>query len=153
MREVKPNSMTSFKTSKRLFVTGLPYKFSEGQLLRMFVEFGRVIDARIILNKWGKSRGMGYVEFEEESQAVTAKKKMHNYHIDEDRHIIVDFAKIDPMLTPEGRARHEEAIRRKKTKRGKRKFNPDIHVRETVYEQRKFGSKVGKKFAKRSKKK
>ena len=146
--------MTLAKTNKRLFVTGLPYKFSEGQLLRMFVEFGKVIDARIIFNKWGRSRGMGYVEFEKEIEAIEAKKKMHNFHIDEDRHIIVDFAKIDPMLTPEGRANYEEALQRKKAKKsGKKKFNPDLHVRETVYKQRKFGSSVGKKFAKRSKKK
>jgi len=145
--------MISPKTNKRLFITGLPYKFSEGQLLRMFVEFGKVIDSRIIFNKWGKSRGMGYIEFENESEAIAAKKKMHNFHIDEDRHIIVDFAKIDPMLTPEGKARHEEALAKKKNKRGKRKINPDLHVRETIYKQRNFGSKIGKKFARRSKKK
>ena len=106
--------MTSSKpANKRLFVGGLPYKFSEGQLLRLFVPEGKVIDARIIYNQWGRSRGMGYVEFEDLNDAVAAKQKFHNFEIEPGRTIIVDYAQIDPMATPEGQQRHSEAQAKK----------------------------------------
>ena len=102
--------MTSNKLpNKRLFVGGLPYKFNEGQLLRLFVTEGKVIDARVIHNQWGRSRGMGYVEFEDLNDATQAKQKFHNYEIEPGRTIIVDYAQIDPMSTPEGQQRHAQA--------------------------------------------
>lgn len=136
--------------TKRLFVSGVPYRFSEGELLRLFVKFGRVIDARIIFSRWGKSRGMGYVEFDKLEDAIAAKTEMHNYKLTEDRHIIVDYAKIDPFDTEEGKQRFVEAQKRRPHRKDIRKL--EGHVRETVYKQRKFGSKIGKKFAKKSKK-
>lgn len=106
--------MTSNKpVNKRLFIGGLPYKFNEGQLLRLFVTEGKVIDARIIHNQWGKSRGMGYVEFEDLNDAVQAKQKYHNFEIEPGRTIIVDYAQADPMSTPEGQQRHLEAQAKK----------------------------------------
>ncbi|MFA5827957.1 MAG: hypothetical protein WC841_01155 [Candidatus Shapirobacteria bacterium] len=107
--------MTSSKSAnKRLFIGGLPYKYSEGQLLRLFIGQGKVIDARIIHNQWGKSRGIGYVEFEDLNDAIEAKQKFHNYEIEPGRTIIVDFAQTDPMLTPEGQQRHAEAQAKKR---------------------------------------
>jgi RNA recognition motif-containing protein len=105
------------KTSKRLFIGSLPYKFTEGELLSMFVTEGKVISVRIMHTRWGKSRGIGYVEFENEEDAIRAKEKFHNYQVG-DRTIIVDFAQPDPFLTPEGKARHEEAmVKRNKHRR------------------------------------
>jgi len=107
--------MTSNKPiNKRLFVGGLPYKFTEGQLLRLFVIEGKIIDARIIHNQWGRSRGMGYVEFENQADAIRAKQKYHNYEIEPGRTIIVDYAQIDPMSTPEGQQRHLAAEAKKR---------------------------------------
>jgi len=143
--------MTSQIQTKRLFVSGIPYRFSEGELLRLFVKFGRVIDARIIFSRWGKSRGMGYVEFDNLKDAITAKTEMHNFKLTEDRHLIVDYAKTDPFDTKEGKQRFKEAQKRRPHRKDIRKL--DGHIRETVYKQRKYGSKIGKKFAKRSRKK
>jgi len=142
--------MTSQTQTNRLFVSGLPYRFSEGELLRLFVKFGRVIDARIIFSRWGKSRGMGYVEFDKLEDAIKAKTEMHNFKLTEDRHIIVDFAKVDPLTTDEGKQRFAEAQKRRPKRKDVRKL--EGHVRDTVYKQRNFGSKIGKKFAKKSKK-
>ena len=140
--------------NKRLFVSGLPYRFSEGQLLRLFVPFGRIIDCRIIISRWGKSRGMGYVEFETEAEAVKAKEGMHNRKIEEDRSIIVDYAKPDPLLTDEGKKRYEEAVARKPKRKERRDFTKAFgHVRDSVFKQRKFGARVGKKLARKSKRK
>lgn len=145
--------MTSQTIRKRLFVSGLPYNFTEGQLLRLFVGYGRVLDARIIISRWGKSRGMGYVEFENEEEAIKAKTEMHNKKIGEDRSIIVDYAKPDPLDTPEGKKRYQEAVARKPKRKERRDFTDAYgHIRDSVFKQRKFGAKVGKKLAKKTKK-
>ena len=97
--------------SKRLFIGSLPFRFTEGELLSLFITEGKIISLRIMHNKWGKSRGIGYVEYENLDDAIRAKQKYHNYFIT-DRTIIVDYAAPDPFLTPEGQARHEEALAR-----------------------------------------
>lgn len=131
----------------RLFVGSLPYHFSESELLKLFVTEGRVVDVRIIKNRWGKSRGMGFVQFDDPLAAVNAKEKYHNFLV-EDRTIIVDFAKEDPLNTPEGKARFHQAKRFKA-----QKVDAKNHMRKSVFESRAFGSRVGAKFAKRNKKK
>ncbi|HOZ81001.1 MAG TPA: RNA-binding protein [Candidatus Woesebacteria bacterium] len=157
--------------SKRLFVGSLPYKFNEGELLTLFAPFGRIISMRIMHNQWGKSRGLGFVEFDALESAVKAKEAMHNYQLEE-RSIIVDYSKPDPFLTEEGKARHLQALSKKKFRhpqktftpssstnsrpdsRAKRPFSPKITAdRQTVYDQRAHHSKVGAKFAKRNRNK
>jgi len=136
-------------TSKtRLFIGSLPYNYSESELLKLFVTEGKVIDVRIIKNPWGRSRGMGYVQFEFEEDAIKAKEKYHGYRLGELK-IIVDFAKDDPAQTPDGIKKHEEAQAKKK-----KTFRPPVtHQRQTLFESRHFGSRVGAKFASRNKKK
>ena len=171
----------------------MPYKFNEGQLLSLFAPFGRIISIQVVHNQWGKSRGMGFVEFDTLQSSIDAKVKMHN-HLVEDRTIIVDYAEPDPFNTPEGKARHEDALNRHPQRRqkfthqsptqsgdrnerpalaraarpaGERKFGgpksgpkkfgaPTLspsnfeHKRQSVYDSRTHHSKVGAKFAKRS---
>lgn len=133
------------KPGKRLFIGSLPYKFTEGELLSLFIPEGKIVAVRVMHNKWGKSRGMGYVEFENEADAIRAKEKFHNYHLD-DRSIIVDYAQPDPFLTEEGKQRHLEA----QARRGKK--SKTKHLRQTVFESRHFGAHSGAKFANRNKK-
>lgn len=104
MNQAKP-------VSKRLFVGSLPYRFTEGELLNLFISEGKIISIRIMHTRWGKSRGLGYVEYENLDDAISAKQKYHNYKID-DRTIIVDYAQPDPFLTPEGQLRHQQALKR-----------------------------------------
>ncbi|MDD2482894.1 MAG: RNA-binding protein [Candidatus Shapirobacteria bacterium] len=109
--------------SKRLFIGSLPYRFTEGELLSLFVAEGKIISVRIMHNQWGKSRGIGFVEFENLDDAIRAKTKYHNYYIG-DRTIIVDYAEADPFLTAEGQARHEEALKDHPNRRQPQPFLP-----------------------------
>ena len=109
--------------SKRLFIGSLPYRFTEGELLSLFITEGKIISVRIMHNQWGKSRGIGFVEFENLDDAIRAKTKFHNYYIG-DRTIIVDYAEADPFLTDEGRARHEEALKDHPNRRQAQPFLP-----------------------------
>jgi len=153
-----------------LFVGSLPYRFTEGQLLSLFAPFGRVVALQIAHNQWGKSRGLGFVEFDNLDSALTAKTKLHNYQL-EDRSIIVDFAKADPALTPEGQERHQQALARKPHRRLRNvdlSANPEnkprdakffnrsfknkagkSRVRQSVFDSRHFGARVGRKFARK----
>lgn len=140
----------------RLFVGSLPYRFTEGQLLELFVPFGRVVSLKIMHNQWGKSRGLGFVEFDNLESAIAAKQKMHNFPT-EDRTIIVDYAQPDPFLTPEGQQRHQEAVEVKEKRYSRFHKNTPKPIfgatRQSVYDQRSHLSRVGAKFAKRNKKK
>jgi len=109
--------------SKRLFIGSLPYRFTEGELLTLFVTEGKIVSIKIVNNRWGRSRGMAYVEYENLNDAIKAKEKFHNFYIG-DRTIIVDYAEPDPYLTEEGRARHEEALEKHPNRRQAQPFLP-----------------------------
>ncbi len=153
--------------SKRLFIGSLPFRFTEGELLELFVPFGKVISLKIMHNRWGKSRGMGFIEFDDLNSAISAKEKMHQYKLG-DLAIIVDYAQPDPFLTPEGQARHQKALERhpqrrqseNSTSRPSPKRETELkhfsspknfeHQRQSVFDSRYHHSKVGAKFAKRN---
>ncbi|MFZ2153427.1 MAG: RNA-binding protein [Microgenomates group bacterium] len=101
----------------RLFVGGLPYRITEGELLALFATYGRIVSLKIMHTKWGKSRGMGFVEFDNLDSAITAKQQLHNYKIAEDRTIIVDYAAPDPVLHPELRINKDEPVKKEFTTR------------------------------------
>lgn len=157
--------------SVRLFIGGLPYKITEGELLTLFASYGRIISLKIMHTPWGKSRGMGFIEFDNLQSAIDAKVALHNYKIDVDRTIIVDYAEPDPMTTDEGRQRHLDAAARKEQKysrfhknnlpntpenSGKKATPPPFKrkpqygsTRQSTYDSRNHHSRVGAKFAKR----
>lgn len=59
--------------NNKLFVGSIPWKTTEDDLRSAFGEFGTVVSARIITDKFtGKSRGFGFVEMsnDDEAQAV-----------------------------------------------------------------------------------
>jgi len=155
--------------SKRLFVGSIPFRFTEGELLSLFVPFGKVISLKIMHNRWGKSRGLGFVEFENLDSAIAAKEKLHNYRLG-DLSIIVDYSEPDPFLTPEGQARHEDALNRHPERREREDKNKTYfkrvdqktkkqfpkntqHSRQSVYDSRTHHARVGAKFARINKKK
>ena len=130
--------MSSTKpVSKRLFIGSLPYRFTEGELLSLFIPYGKIISIRIMHNRWGKSRGLGYIEFENLDDAINAKKELHNHQL-EDRSIIVDYAQPDPFLTPEGQARHEEALQKHPNRRQSLNYLPHPDMDTDEYQNRRF---------------
>lgn len=122
--------------SKRLFVGSLPYRFTEGELLSLFISEGKIISVRIMHNQWGKSRGIGFIEFENIDDAINAKEKFHNYIIG-DRSIIVDYAQADPFLTEEGKARHQEALEKHPNRQQRPNFLPHPDSDTQEYNQKK----------------
>jgi RNA recognition motif-containing protein len=123
--------------SKRLFIGSLPYRFTEGELLDLFISEGKIISLRIMHNRWGKSRGMGYIEYENLDDAIRAKEKYHNFFLG-DRSIIVDYAQPDPFLTPEGQARHQEALNKHPNRHQALNYLPHPDSDTSEYQERRF---------------
>lgn len=69
--------------SCKLFIGGLSWNTDDSSLRARFEEFGTVADAVVIREReTGRSRGFGFVTFEEESMADAAVAQMDNQEFD-----------------------------------------------------------------------
>jgi RNA recognition motif-containing protein len=65
--------------AKKLFVGGLPWATTSEELKDMFSQHGSVSSATVITDKMsGRSRGFGFVEFENDAEADAAKEALNN---------------------------------------------------------------------------
>ncbi len=65
------------KKMTKLFVGGLPYSIDNQKLNDLFAEFGQVLSAVIITDKYtGQSKGFGFVEIADDAGAQEAIKKL-----------------------------------------------------------------------------
>ena len=64
---------------KKLFVGGLPWTTTDDELRTAFSEAGTVASASIIMDKMtGRSKGFGFVEFEDDGEADKAIDLFNN---------------------------------------------------------------------------
>jgi hypothetical protein len=69
--------------SKKLFVGGLAWATNEASLLEAFQQFGPVAEAKVILDReTGRSRGFGFVTYENDADADTAMKELDGAELD-----------------------------------------------------------------------
>uniref|UniRef100_A0ABM5F2Q7 Squamous cell carcinoma antigen recognized by T-cells 3 n=1 Tax=Pogona vitticeps TaxID=103695 RepID=A0ABM5F2Q7_9SAUR len=66
----------------KLFVSGLPRSYTKEALEELCKAHGNVREVRLVANRAGKSKGLAYVEFENEAQASQAVLKMDGLTID-----------------------------------------------------------------------
>lgn len=92
--EQATTDQTVISTTK-LFVGGLDRSIRGRQLNDEFSKFGPVKFARVKLREDGKSRGFGFVEFENPEDAAKAQAEMNDKELS-GRVIKVDFAKENP---------------------------------------------------------
>jgi len=77
---------------KKLFVGGLAWATDDESLSRAFEEHGTVEEAKVICDRdTGRSRGFGFVTFQSEEDARSAKDAMDGQEMD-GRQLRVDFA-------------------------------------------------------------
>ncbi|MBO7523811.1 MAG: RNA-binding protein [Bacteroidales bacterium] len=61
-----------------IYVGNLPYRFRDEQLKELFVVYGEVSSARVIMDKVsGRSKGFGFVEMPNEDEANEAIKGLN----------------------------------------------------------------------------
>lgn len=79
--------------STKLFVGSLPWKVNDNSLKKTFEKFGNVISAKVVMDKQsGRSRGFGFVEMENETEAKSAITNLNGTAL-EGRNIVVSEAK------------------------------------------------------------
>jgi RNA recognition motif-containing protein len=84
----------------KLYVGGLPYSVTEGQLQEIFAAHGTVESARVIADKFtGQSRGFGFVELSSGGEAQKAIEALNGTQLD-GRTLVVNEAK--PMASRDG---------------------------------------------------
>jgi RNA recognition motif-containing protein len=77
----------------KLYVGGLPYSTTEGQLQQIFAEHGAVQSARVITDKFtGQSRGFGFVEMGSDAEAQKAIDRLNGTQLD-GRTLVVNEAR------------------------------------------------------------
>lgn len=71
------------KLSKKLFVGGLAWATTQESLSQAFGQFGPVVEAQVIMDReTGRSRGFGFVTFENPSDADQAMRSMDGADLD-----------------------------------------------------------------------
>jgi len=76
-----------------IYVGNLDFKVDEEELQTLFEEYGTVNSSKIITDKYsGKSKGFGFVEMEDDSEANEAIKSLNGKELG-NREIIVNEAK------------------------------------------------------------
>jgi cold-inducible RNA-binding protein len=67
----------------KLYVGNLPYSTNDRSLADAFSKYGNVLSASVITDKMsGRSKGFGFVELEDDSQAQTAISEMNGMDMD-----------------------------------------------------------------------
>ncbi len=79
--------------STKLFVGSLPWSVDDQQLQEAFEEHGTVLSAKVIKDReTGRSRGFGFVEMEDSTEASNAMKALHESEF-KGRNIVVNEAR------------------------------------------------------------
>jgi RNA recognition motif-containing protein len=69
--------------SNKLFIGGLSWDTTDASLAQAFEGFGQVVEAKVITDREsGRSRGFGFVTFDNESGATDAIAAMDGQQID-----------------------------------------------------------------------
>ncbi len=69
--------------SKKLFVGNLSWNTRDEQLFEAFAQFGEVSEAKVITDRdTGRSRGFGFVTFEDDEAGDKAMQAMHGSDLD-----------------------------------------------------------------------
>jgi RNA recognition motif-containing protein len=77
----------------KLFVGSLPWAIDDNSLRDLFAEFGDVLSAKVIVDReTNRSRGFGFVEFEDNAAAQAAIAKLNNSEMN-GRTIVVNEAR------------------------------------------------------------
>jgi cold-inducible RNA-binding protein len=79
--------------STKLFVGSLPWSIDDQKLQKTFSEYGNVVSAKVIMDRdTGKSRGFGFVEMGNPSEAKDAINALNDSELS-GRNIVVNEAK------------------------------------------------------------
>jgi RNA recognition motif-containing protein len=77
----------------KLFIGNLPYDISEPELLALFKEFGEIVEANLVKDRYtGRSRGFAFVEMDSRSSGQQAMESL-NKKVYKSRALVCNEAK------------------------------------------------------------
>lgn len=77
----------------KLFVGSLPFSTTDDELNQLFSQHGAVSSARVLTDReTGRSRGFGFVEMDDDTEAKAAIEALNNYDLG-GRNIVVNEAR------------------------------------------------------------
>lgn len=76
-QELRTNNKTSwhdiYKDSAWIFIGGLPYELTEGDIICVFSQYGEIVNINLIRDKkTGKQKGFGFICYEDQRSTVLA---------------------------------------------------------------------------------
>ncbi|KND02667.1 uncharacterized protein SPPG_01752 [Spizellomyces punctatus DAOM BR117] len=74
-RDIKDSASwhSQYKDSAYVFVGGIPYELTEGDLIAVFSQYGEIVDLNLVRDKQsGKSKGFAFVAFEDQRSTTLA---------------------------------------------------------------------------------
>lgn len=84
----------------KLFVGSLPYSMTDDDLKALFTDFGDVVSAKVIFDReTNRSKGFGFVEFDDDAAAKKAIDALNNSDI-QGRTIVVNEARPQEPRPP-----------------------------------------------------
>lgn len=64
--------------SKKIYVGNLPFTATNDSLSEIFTTYGQVSSSKIVMDRdTGRSKGFGFVEMNDDSEALSAIEKLH----------------------------------------------------------------------------
>lgn len=79
--------------NRKLYVGNLPWSVTSEGLHDMFAQFGAIAEAVVITDRMsGRSKGFGFVTFENEEDAQRAVSEMHDKDV-QGRNLVVNVAR------------------------------------------------------------
>jgi len=83
--------------SKRIYVGNLPFNLTLEKLKELFSEYGAIKEATIVTNKFsGRSKGFGFVEFEDDAAADASVSAMNNKNVEGREIVVKEAMPFDP---------------------------------------------------------
>ncbi|KAH6778425.1 RNA recognition motif protein [Perilla frutescens var. frutescens] len=71
-----------YKDSAYVYVGGIPFDLTEGDLLAVFAQYGEIVDANLIRDKGtGKSKGFAFVAYEDQRSTILAVDNLNGAQI------------------------------------------------------------------------
>eukprot|EP00484_Ammonia_sp_Unknown_P029513 CAMPEP_0197036642 /NCGR_PEP_ID=MMETSP1384-20130603/14093_1 /TAXON_ID=29189 /ORGANISM="Ammonia sp." /LENGTH=472 /DNA_ID=CAMNT_0042466839 /DNA_START=293 /DNA_END=1708 /DNA_ORIENTATION=+ len=70
-------------TNANLYITNVPPHFVDNDLFKLFQDYGKIVECRILCDQNGVSRGVGFVRMDTHHNAIQALQAMDQYVIDD----------------------------------------------------------------------
>jgi len=72
-------------TNANLYITNVPPHYNDNNLRKLFQDYGKIVECRVLMDQNGQSRGVGFVRMDTHHNAIQALQAMDQYVID-DKH-------------------------------------------------------------------